>query len=96
MEVRNSPNTIFQTGPQARYWIIMEKLRKWKKGMEAKALRVNADKTKVMQCRVSRFQSEDSGEHPCGVCRKGVVDNVILFVGCLGGFTKDVVAFQES
>ena len=39
----------------------MEKLRRWKNGMEAKGLRVNAGKTKVMQCRVSRFQSEDSG-----------------------------------
>ena len=55
--------------------LLMEKLRKWKTGMEAKGLRVNAGKTKVMQCRVSRFQSEDSGEHPCGVCRKGVGNN---------------------
>ena len=47
--------------------LIMEKLREWKKGIEAKGLTVNAGKTKVMQCRVSRFQSEDSGEHPCGV-----------------------------
>ena len=46
----------------------MEKLRKWKTGIEAKGLRVNAGKTKVMQCWVSRFQSEDSGEYPCGVC----------------------------
>ena len=61
----------------------MEKLRKWKKGMEAKGLRVNAGKTKVMQCRVSRFQSEDSGEHLCGVGRKGVDDNAIC-VECLG------------
>ena len=45
----------------------MEKLRKWQNGMEAKGLRVNAGKTKVMQCRVSRFQSEDSGEYPCNV-----------------------------
>ena len=37
-----------------------------------KGPRVNAGKTKVMQCRVSRVQSEDSGKHPCGVCRKGV------------------------
>ena len=51
--------------------------------MEAKGLGVNAGKTKVMQCRVSRFQSEDSGEHPCGVCRKGVGDNSILCVECL-------------
>ena len=36
-----------------------------------------------MQCRVSRFQSEDSGEHPCGVCRKGVVSNSIRCVECL-------------
>jgi len=28
--------------------LLMEKLRKWKKGMEAKGLRVNAGKTKVM------------------------------------------------
>ena len=37
--------------------LLMEKLRKCKNGMEAKSLRVNAGKTKVMQCRVSRFQS---------------------------------------
>jgi len=57
--------------------LLMEKLRKWKKGMEAKGLRLmNADKTKVMQCQVSRFQSEDFGKHPCGVCAKGVVSNL--------------------
>ena len=33
---------------------------------------MNAGKTMVMQSRVSRFQSEDSGEQTCGVCRKGV------------------------
>ena len=32
---------------------------------------MNAGKTKVMQCRVSRFQSEDSGEYPCGVLQEG-------------------------
>ena len=46
----------------------------------SKGLRVNAGKTKVMQSRVSRFQSEDSGEYPSGVCRKGVGDNSILCV----------------
>ena len=51
--------------------------------MEAKGLRVNAGKTMVMQCRISRVQSEDSREHPCGVCRKGVVRNSILCVECL-------------
>ena len=43
----------------------------------------NAGKTKVMQCWVSRVQSEDSGKHPCGVCRKGVTSNSILCVECL-------------
>ena len=38
--------------------------------MEAKGLRVNAGKIKVMQCFVSRFQSEDSGKYPCGVLYK--------------------------
>ena len=30
-----------------------------------------------------RFQSEDSGEHSCGVCRKGVASNSIRCVECL-------------
>ena len=63
--------------------LLMEKLRKWKNGMEAESLRVNAGKTKVMQRRVNRFQSEDSGEYPCGVCKKGVSDNSIWCVECL-------------
>ena len=58
--------------------------------MQKKGLRVNAGKTKIMWCRPSMGQTEDSGEHPCGVCRKRVVWSVP------GGFTTDVVAFQES
>ena len=50
--------------------LLLEKLRKWKKEMEAKGLMVNAGKTKVKRCWVSRVRSEDSGRHPCGVCRK--------------------------
>ena len=63
--------------------------------MEAKVLRVNIGKTKVMHCRVSRFQSEDSGKHPRCICRTGVRSNSIRCVECISGFTKDVVAFQE-
>ena len=36
----------------------MEKLRKWKKGMELKGLRVNIGKTKVMRCQVRIGQAE--------------------------------------
>ena len=32
--------------------LLMEKLRKWKRGMELKGLRVNIGKTKVMKCQV--------------------------------------------
>ena len=53
--------------------LLMEKLRKWKTGMKAKGLRVNAGKTKVMQCWVNRFQSNDSEEHPLVFVGKGLV-----------------------
>ena len=51
--------------------------------MEEKGLGVNAGRTKVMQWRVSRFQSEDFGEHSYGVRRKGVASNSIRCVDCL-------------
>ena len=50
-----------------------EKVRIWKKGVEKKSLRVNAEKTRVMRCKVSKGQVEDSGVHPCGVCRQELV-----------------------
>ena len=43
---------------------------------------MNAGKTKIMWCRLSMGQAEDSGEHLCGVCRKGVGDNSIFCVEC--------------
>ena len=51
--------------------------------MEKKDLRVNAGKTKVMWCQVSKGQVENSGEHTCGVCRKRVSSNSILCIECL-------------
>ena len=61
--------------------LLMEKLRKWKKGMELKGLRVNIGKIKVM-CQMRIGQAEDSGKYPCGVCREGVGDNSIKCVAC--------------
>ena len=57
-------------------------------------MRVNAGKTKVVWCQVSKGQVEDSGEHPCGVCRKGVGNNSILSVECVRWVHKNVVASQ--
>ena len=62
--------------------LLLEKVRNWKKRMKKKGLRVNTGKTNVMWCRLSMGQAEDSGEHPCGVCRKGVGDNSIFCVEC--------------
>ena len=36
----------------------------------------------VMWCRLCMGQAEDSGEHPCGVCRKGVGRNSIFCEEC--------------
>ena len=52
-------------------------MRKWKEGIKKKGLRVNAGKTKIMWCKVSKGQAEDFGEHSSGVYRKGVGDNSI-------------------
>ena len=64
--------------------------------MEAKGLRVNVGKTKVMLCQVSRVQSVDFGKHPCAVCRKEISSNSILCMACLRGFIKDVVTSRGS
>ena len=63
--------------------------------MERKGLRANAGKTKIMWCRLSMGQAEDSGEHPCGVCRKELATTHSFEWSVVGGFTKDVVAFRK-
>jgi hypothetical protein len=60
---------------------LMEKVRKWKEGLEMKGLKVNVGKTKIMRCGVGTVQVEESGKWPCGVCGKGV-GNSILCTRC--------------
>ena len=62
--------------------LLVEKIQKWRKGMEEQGLRVNLGKTKVMKCEVRTGQAENSGKFPCGVCRKGVGANSILCTKC--------------
>ena len=62
--------------------LLMEKLRKWKRGRELKGLRLNIGNTKVMRCQGRVGQAEESGKYPCGVCRQGVGDNSIKCVAC--------------
>ena len=42
-----------------------------KEGMKSKGLRVNISKTKVMHCKISSGQLDNSGKWPCRLCRKG-------------------------
>jgi len=62
--------------------LLLEKLGRWKEHMEAKGLRVNMGKTKVMRCQVGKVQQGNSGKWPCGVCRKGVGRNSIECTAC--------------
>ena len=57
--------------------LLVEKIRRWKAGMEEKGLRVNMGKTKVMRCSVGAGPVIKSGKDPCGVCSKGVGSNSI-------------------
>ena len=61
---------------------LVERLELWKNGMEAKGLRVNAAKTKVMICGSGLDVLPKSGKHPCAVCRTGMGSNSILCGGC--------------
>jgi hypothetical protein len=61
---------------------LLAKLAVWKQHMEAKGLRVNVAKTKVMKCAVQSGQVEKSGRWPCAICWKGVGANSIWCEGC--------------
>ena len=53
------------------------RLKVWKEGMEGKGLRVNMEKTKLMDL------LGDSGGFPCAVCRSGVGVNSIQCLQCM-------------
>ena len=64
------------------------KLNKWKTEMEAKGLRVNMGKTKIMVSGVNLQTLKDSAEYPCSVCRK-VTPSTVLDAHI--GYTRNVV-----
>ena len=56
--------------------------------MEAKGLRVNMPNTKVMICAADSHPLNDSGKHPCAVCRIRLLGVTLFFVmaatsGCI-------------
>ena len=60
----------------------MEKVQRWKSAIEAKGLRVNLAKTKIMMSSCSSGEPRDQGKYPCSVCRKGVGSNSIFCGVC--------------
>ena len=59
-----------------------DKIVKWKSRSEAKGLKMNTGKTKVMFSCSMKDKVEEKGKRPCGVCKKGVGNNSILCHGC--------------
>jgi hypothetical protein len=62
--------------------LLSEKIRVLREGLEAKGLRVNLAKTKVMKCEIGCGQVAKTGKYPCGVCNKGVGRNSIQYQKC--------------
>ena len=62
--------------------LLVEKIKRWKVGMEEKGLRVNMGKTKVMRCGDGAGQPIKTGAYPCGICSKGVGSNSIQCTSC--------------
>ena len=50
--------------------------------MEKKGLRVNARKTKIMNCGTDLDLLQNSGKVPCAVCCTGVGRNSVFCKGC--------------
>ena len=78
---------------------LRQKVRNWKDAMEAKGLKVNVNKTKVMFSGKCGKSAVGYVKYPCGVCSKGVGDNSILCGTCgkwvhkrCSGITKRLTA----
>ena len=54
---------------------VMGKYTVWKEGMEARGLKVNTGKTKVLISGVGEGSVEKRGRWPCAVCRRGGGNN---------------------
>ena len=61
---------------------LLQKLTAWKHAIEAKGLRVNTKKTKVVHCKYGSHERQTSGRNPCSICFKGVGANSIYCTQC--------------
>ena len=80
--------------------LLLERLSLWKVCMEAKGLKVNIGKTKVMYCQSKNSKNSvihNSGKCPkcpCGMCGKGVERNSIQCVNCSEWIHKRCSGFK--
>src|SRR5260221_3919772 len=75
---------------------LREKLLKWKVGMEAKDLKVNVGKTKLMLGGCGMGDVEESGTWHCGACGKGVGSNSLHCTSCLKWVHKNCSGISGS
>ena len=75
---------------------LLVKIARWKAGIEAKGLRVNMGKTKVMRCQGVSVPRESSGKTPCGICKKGVGLTSITCSTCKSGFTANAAGCSKD
>ena len=63
-----------------------------KKHLEDKGLRVKMVKAKIMICDKNLHLLKDAGKHPCGVCRKWVIQSSVMDVNL--GYIRNVVVLK--
>ena len=68
-----------------------DKIVKWKSGLEAKGLKMNTGKTKVMFSCGMKDKVEEKGKWPCGVCKKGGAIIQFCAMVARNGFINDIV-----
>ena len=75
---------------------LSERIVRWKESMEAKGLKVNVGKTKVMRSGKGGGQIEKVGKWPCTICGKGVGVNSIQCTSCMGWVHKRCSGIRGS
>ena len=75
---------------------LLAKLRLWISEMEAKSLRVNMGKTKIMLSGPNLNSLRNSSRYPCSVYRVGLGKNSIISQVLIYGYISGVVVSTES
>ena len=78
-------------------WVLLVKVKTWKKEREKKGLCVNMGKTKIMESGINLDVLKKSGKYLCGVCLTGVGStNAILCRAARAGCIRNAVALRDA